>query len=168
MLEAAAIGVPDEQFGQRLSVFVVRRAGAELTEEDVKQYVRENLARYKVPREVMFIDELPRNPTGKVLKRELVGPLSDDAPDDRQPDPRRQCCLRADRGRRHALAPHARPAGPRLAARGKRDAVPRRVINSQCLYALRVRCSVHGPGSAGSGLGRADPAMAGAGRQGVP
>jgi fatty-acyl-CoA synthase len=73
VLEAAAIGVPDEQFGQRLSVFVVRRAGADLTDEDVKQYVRENLARYKVPREVVFIDELPRNPTGKVLKRELVG-----------------------------------------------------------------------------------------------
>ena len=72
MLEAAAVGVPDEQFGQRLSVFVVRRAGAELTEEDVKDYVRDNLARYKVPREVVFIDELPRNPTGKVLKRELV------------------------------------------------------------------------------------------------
>ena len=73
VLEAAAVGVADEQFGQRLSVFVVRRAGADLTEEDVKQYVRENLARYKVPREVVFLEELPRNPTGKVLKRELVG-----------------------------------------------------------------------------------------------
>ena len=73
VLEAAAVGVPDEQFGQRLSVFVVRRAGVELTEDDIKQYVRENLARYKVPRDVVFIDELPRNPTGKVLKRELAG-----------------------------------------------------------------------------------------------
>jgi fatty-acyl-CoA synthase len=75
VVEAAAVGVPDEKFGQRLSVFVVRRAGVELTEKDVKQHVRENLARYKVPREVVFIDELPRNPTGKVLKRELVDPL---------------------------------------------------------------------------------------------
>ena len=50
VLEAAAVGVPDEQFGQRLSVFVVLREGAGLTEEDVKQYVRDNLARYKVPR----------------------------------------------------------------------------------------------------------------------
>ena len=50
---------------------MVRRDGVELTEEDVKQYVRENLARYKVPRDVGFLDELPRNPTGKVLKREL-------------------------------------------------------------------------------------------------
>jgi fatty-acyl-CoA synthase len=50
----------------------VLRSGAELSEDDVKEYVRENLARYKVPRTVSFLDELPRNPTGKVLKRELV------------------------------------------------------------------------------------------------
>jgi fatty-acyl-CoA synthase len=72
VLEIAAVGVPDEQFGQRLSVFLVVRDGAELSEEEVKQYVRDNLARYKVPRTVTFLDELPRNPTGKVLKRELV------------------------------------------------------------------------------------------------
>ncbi|MGH2860204.1 MAG: AMP-binding protein [Solirubrobacteraceae bacterium] len=72
VLEAAAVGVPDEQFGQRLSVFIVMRDGLQLTEEDVKQYVRDNLARYKVPRAVTFLAELPRNPTGKVLKRELV------------------------------------------------------------------------------------------------
>jgi fatty-acyl-CoA synthase len=72
VLEVAAVGVPDEQFGQRLNVFVVVRGGAELSEEDVKEYVRDNLARYKVPRTVTFLDELPRNPTGKVLKRELV------------------------------------------------------------------------------------------------
>ena len=72
--EAAAVGVPDEKFGQRLKVFVVRREGAELDEDAVKEYVRENLARYKVPREVVFLDELPRNTTGKVLKRELVEP----------------------------------------------------------------------------------------------
>ena len=69
--EAAVIGVDDEQFGQRLKAFVVTREGAELSEEAVKDYVRENLARYKAPREVVFLDELPRNPTGKVLKREL-------------------------------------------------------------------------------------------------
>jgi fatty-acyl-CoA synthase len=72
VLEAAAVGVPDEQFGQRLTVFLVLREGAGLSEEDVKQYVRDNLARYKVPRNVTFLAELPRNPTGKVLKRELV------------------------------------------------------------------------------------------------
>ena len=74
VLEAAAVGVPDEQFGQRLTVFLVLRDGAGLTEEDVKQYVRQNLARYKVPRSVTFLAELPRNPTGKVLKRELAAP----------------------------------------------------------------------------------------------
>jgi fatty-acyl-CoA synthase len=69
--EAAVIGVEDEKFGQRLKAFVVVRDGAELSEDDVKSYVRENLARYKSPRDVVFIEELPRNPTGKVLKREL-------------------------------------------------------------------------------------------------
>ena len=70
--EAAAIGVDDEKFGQRLKAFVVLRGGASLSEDDVKDYVRDNLARYKTPREVVFIDELPRNATGKVLKRELA------------------------------------------------------------------------------------------------
>ena len=70
--EAAAIGVPDEKFGQRLRAFVVLRPGQSLTEDEVKDYVRENLARYKSPREVLFLDTLPRNPTGKVLKRELA------------------------------------------------------------------------------------------------
>jgi fatty-acyl-CoA synthase len=69
--DAAAIGVQDDEFGQRLRAFVVLRDGHELTEEEVRQFVKDNLARFKVPREVVFLDELPRNPTGKVLKREL-------------------------------------------------------------------------------------------------
>jgi acyl-CoA synthetase (AMP-forming)/AMP-acid ligase II len=69
--DVAVIGVDDEQFGQRLKAFVVRRKGEPLSEEDVKEYVRSNLARYKVPRDVEFMDELPRNATGKILKREL-------------------------------------------------------------------------------------------------
>jgi fatty-acyl-CoA synthase len=70
--DAAAIGVDDEKFGQRLRAFVVLRDGAKLSEDHVKSYVKENLANYKVPREVVFVDELPRNATGKVLKRELA------------------------------------------------------------------------------------------------
>ena len=69
--EVAAIGVDDEKFGQRLKAFVVVRKGQTLTEDQAKKYVKDNLANYKVPREVVFVDELPRNPTGKVLKREL-------------------------------------------------------------------------------------------------
>jgi fatty-acyl-CoA synthase len=69
--EAAAIGVDDEKFGQRLKAFVVLREGGALSEDEIKDYVKNNLARYKVPREVVFVDELPRNATGKVLKREL-------------------------------------------------------------------------------------------------
>ena len=70
--EAAVIGVDDEKFGQRLKAFVVLGSGKDLDVDGVKSHVKDNLARYKVPREVEFLDELPRNPTGKVLKRELV------------------------------------------------------------------------------------------------
>jgi fatty-acyl-CoA synthase len=65
------IGVDDEKFGQRLKAFVVTRDGEKLSEDDVKNYVKANLASFKVPREIEFMDELPRNATGKVLKREL-------------------------------------------------------------------------------------------------
>lgn len=71
VIEATAIGVEDKDFGQRLRAFVVPKDGAALTEDAIKDYVRNHLARYKVPREVIFLAELPRNPTGKILKREL-------------------------------------------------------------------------------------------------
>jgi len=70
--EASVIGVDDEKFGKRLKAFVVLMPGETTDEPALKTYVKENLARYKVPREVVFLDELPRNPTGKVLKRQLA------------------------------------------------------------------------------------------------
>ncbi len=70
--EVAVIGVPDDEFGQRLRAFVAAEQGAALTEDQLKDAVRSNLAAYKVPREVRFVEGLPRNATGKVLKRELA------------------------------------------------------------------------------------------------
>ena len=69
--EAAVIGVDDEQYGQRLAAFVVLEPGAQATVETLKQHVRENLANYKVPREIAVLDELPRGSTGKILRNEL-------------------------------------------------------------------------------------------------
>ncbi|WP_396913529.1 AMP-binding protein, partial [Mycolicibacterium sp.] len=67
--EAAVIGVDDEQYGQRLVAFV--RVSGAATPDDLKAYVRENLANYKVPREITVLDELPRNSTGKIDRRQL-------------------------------------------------------------------------------------------------
>jgi fatty-acyl-CoA synthase len=67
--EAAVVGAEDEHFGQRLVAYVVTRG--EITEQEVKDYVKAHLARHKVPRDVHFIDALPRNATGKVVRREL-------------------------------------------------------------------------------------------------
>jgi fatty-acyl-CoA synthase len=66
------IGVEDEQFGQRLKAYAVRTKGRSVEEADLKTYVKRNLAGYKVPREIVFMEELPRNATGKILKRDLL------------------------------------------------------------------------------------------------
>ena len=71
VVDVAVIGVEDEEFGQRLKAFVVTAEGAEPSEDELKAHVKANLASYKTPREIAFLDELPRNATGKVLKREL-------------------------------------------------------------------------------------------------
>ncbi|HVU91135.1 MAG TPA: AMP-binding protein, partial [Jatrophihabitans sp.] len=71
--EAAVVGVDDPDFGRRLRAYVVLSDGAQLGEQELKDHVKANLARYKVPREIVFLDEMPRNPAGKIVKRELPG-----------------------------------------------------------------------------------------------
>ncbi|MFA9272554.1 MAG: hypothetical protein ACEQSX_17715, partial [Baekduiaceae bacterium] len=71
--DVAVLGVDDGEFGERLACWVVRADGAALDDDGVRAFVRERLARYKVPRDVLFVDELPRTATGKVRRRALPG-----------------------------------------------------------------------------------------------
>lgn len=71
VVEAAVIGVEDQKFGQALRAYVVLRSKTELGETEIKAYVKANLASFKAPRDVIFLSELPRNATGKILKRDL-------------------------------------------------------------------------------------------------
>jgi fatty-acyl-CoA synthase len=78
VVDAAVVGVEDERFGQALVAHVVLREGGSAKPDDLRAHVKKSLANYKVPREIVLHDSLPRNETGKVLKREL----SSDAPAD--------------------------------------------------------------------------------------
>jgi acyl-CoA synthetase (AMP-forming)/AMP-acid ligase II len=69
--EAAAIGVPDELYGEEVAAFVVLKQGGAASEDEIKAYCREHLADYKCPKSVRVVESLPKGPTGKVLKREL-------------------------------------------------------------------------------------------------
>jgi acyl-CoA synthetase (AMP-forming)/AMP-acid ligase II len=70
--EAVVVGVSDEQFGQRLRAFVVLHPGCSIGEDDLREYLNDRIARFKVPREFAFLPDLPKNAVGKVLKRGLV------------------------------------------------------------------------------------------------
>jgi acyl-CoA synthetase (AMP-forming)/AMP-acid ligase II len=70
--DAAVFGVADEQFGQRLAANVVLLEGADVSEDELKEFVRGHLARHKVPREIEFVEDLPRTSTGKLRRSELA------------------------------------------------------------------------------------------------
>ncbi|MFI6211481.1 acyl-CoA synthetase [Nocardia brasiliensis] len=72
IFEAAVVGVDDREFGKRLRAFVVPGPDSKRDAQEIKDFVKANLARYKVPREVIFLDELPRNATGKLLRKPLI------------------------------------------------------------------------------------------------
>jgi acyl-CoA synthetase (AMP-forming)/AMP-acid ligase II len=86
VLDAAAVGVADPDFGQRLRAFVVLDPAVGVADEELQDWVRDNLARYKVPREIVRLPALPRNATGKVVKRELAA-WDDAAPNDEKESP---------------------------------------------------------------------------------
>jgi long-chain acyl-CoA synthetase len=71
ILEAAVVGVPDEIMGEEVKAYIVVKPGETMTDEDVRQFCKKNLASFKVPRYVEFIDELPKNIIGKTLKKHL-------------------------------------------------------------------------------------------------
>jgi fatty-acyl-CoA synthase len=73
IVEASVVGVDDAEFGKRLAAYVVSRPESALDADAVKSHVRAQLARHKIPRDVVFLEQLPRNETGKVLRRQLTG-----------------------------------------------------------------------------------------------
>jgi len=72
VLEAAIVGIPDEIFGEEVKAFIVPQEGSNPTEYDIQQFMKKRVADYKVPKQVVFIDHLPRNPGGKIIKQRLA------------------------------------------------------------------------------------------------
>jgi acyl-CoA synthetase (AMP-forming)/AMP-acid ligase II len=71
VLDVAVVGVPDREFGQRFAAYIAVRQGSRLNANAIRNYVHDHLPRFAVPRDVIFLDNLPRNATGKVVKRLL-------------------------------------------------------------------------------------------------
>jgi long-chain acyl-CoA synthetase len=74
--EAAVLGIPHDEYGEEVGAAVALKDGAHATPEELRDYVKGQVAAYKYPRHVWFVDELPKGPTGKILKREIVPPES--------------------------------------------------------------------------------------------
>jgi long-chain acyl-CoA synthetase len=75
--EAAVLGVPHDEYGEEVGAAVALKDGASVSEDELRQFVKDQVAAYKYPRELWFVDELPKGPTGKILKREIEPPQSD-------------------------------------------------------------------------------------------
>ena len=72
--EAAVVGVPHDDFGEEIGAAVVLKDGVETDVDELRAFVKEQVAAYKYPRRIWFVDELPKGPTGKILKREISPP----------------------------------------------------------------------------------------------
>jgi long-chain acyl-CoA synthetase len=77
--EAAVVGVPDEALGEEVGAAVVLKQGEEVSAEELRDFVKGEVAGYKYPRRIWFEDELPKGPTGKILKREIEAPAEVEA-----------------------------------------------------------------------------------------
>ena len=75
--EAAVLGVPHDEYGEEVAAAVTLKDGASASSEELRQFVKEQVAAYKYPRHIWFVDELPKGPTGKILKREIEPPEQD-------------------------------------------------------------------------------------------
>jgi long-chain acyl-CoA synthetase len=75
--EAAVVGVKDDKLGEEVGAAVALKDGEDASEKELREFVKEQVAAYKYPRRVWFVDELPKGPTGKILKREIEPPDND-------------------------------------------------------------------------------------------
>jgi long-chain acyl-CoA synthetase len=72
------VGLPDREWGERVTAFVTPHPGKDITPEDLKAYLKQRLASFKVPKQYVIVNELPKNATGKILKREIIKQFSDE------------------------------------------------------------------------------------------